>query len=190
MRQPDPYELALGRHVRARLGGATRVVRYGDDYGEHDMFLVSGVDFPDAGITCFGTVGLSKHEQAFGDKTVRVELVGACASTTPHFDNVMSSCVFEHLRNGTPIVYGSVIENILDQYDMSRTLRHVTFVAPFLFDGFDPAKIEAVEVHWLMAVAISDDELALLRSQGIDVLEDRFEAAQIDVYDINRSSVS
>ncbi len=188
MRQPDSFELATGRYIRARLGAATRVVRYGDDHGEHDLFLVSGLDHPNSGISSYGTVGLSKRPQRLGENTVNVELIGACATATPHFDNVMASCVFEHVRNGTPIVYGSAIEGVLDQYSISASLRHVTFVAPFLFEDFGPATIEGVKINWLLAVPIADAELALLREKGIDALEDRFEKAQIDLYDIDRKS--
>jgi len=188
MRQPNPFELALGRHVRARLGTATRVIRYGDDFGEYDMFLASGTDFPDAGVSSYGTIGLSNHPQDFSGRSVQVELLGACATATPNFDNVMASCVFEHIRNGTPIIFGSAIESLLDQYAISANLRHLTFVSPFLLDGFEPAEIEGQQVHWLLAVPIADAELALLHDKGIDALEDAFEQAQTDIFDINRRS--
>jgi antitoxin YqcF len=188
VREPAEFERQLGRHIRAQLGAKTKVVRYGDDDGRQDVFLVSALDVPCAGVTTFGTVGLSNRSQQFHDKEVFVEVLGACASATSRFDNLIASCAFASLKGGTSVVYGGIIENILDQYQLSARLRHVTFVAPFLWAGFEPFDVQGKQIHWLAAVPISDAELKYLREEGIDALEDLFEKNQINLYDIDRRS--
>ena len=188
MRQPDTFELSVGRYARERLGAATKVVRYGDDYGERDMFLVSGADFPDYGVTSYATVGLSKIAQHVGEKQVHVEILGACASDIDGFDNVISSCVFDSVRNKTNIVHGSHVVDIISQYSLSNTMKHIVFVSPFLFPEFEKIRIDEIDIYWLMAIPISDDELEFLVMHGVDALEDEFERAQIDIYDIQRAS--
>jgi antitoxin YqcF len=188
MRKADSFETAIGKFTSPKLGSETKVTRYGDDFGEKDMILISGQNFPNKGITSYATVGLSKSDQDFNGKTVNVELLGACATQTPAFDNIMASCAFDQLRNATPIVYGGSIEGILDQYEISETLRHITFVSPFLFEGFDPQEFEGKTVHWLMIIPISNAELDYLDEHGIDALEDKFEEYEIDIFDINRLS--
>lgn len=188
-REPIEFERVVGRHVRSRLGADTKVFHYGDDDGTHDVFLISGSNFPCGGVTSYGTFGLSNQPQDFHGKPVFVEILGACASATARFDNLITSCASESMKNGTPAVYGAAMENILDQYELSETLHHVTFVAPFLWEGFEPLDALGRQVHWLLALPISNAELDYLRANGIDALEDRFEAGQIDIYDIGRPSV-
>jgi len=116
-----------------------------------------------------------------------VELLGACAAALLQFDNLVASCVFESMKNGANIAYGSFIENILDQYRLSSTLRHVTFVAPILWDGLDKAVVGEKTVYWLLMLPLSDSELTFLKQNGIDALEKVFEKMQIDIFDINRA---
>lgn len=190
MRKPTEYETAVGRYVRSQFGDKTKVIRYGDDTGKEDVFLASGEDVPVEGVTSYGTVGLSKYIQHSGTTPVHVELLGACATDVPVFANVVTSCVFDHIHNGTNIAYGSYIENILDQYAISTTLRHVTFVAPFLWEGFAAREIVDVKIHWLLVLPISNAELVFLESNGVEALENLFEQKQIDIYDINRPSAA
>jgi hypothetical protein len=189
LRQPSPREVEIGRFTRTAFGGTSAVHRYADDDGVHELFLVSAIDSPEAGVTSFGTVGLSAFPIRYGDQDVNVEVLGACASSVEPFSNVISSCAIERMKDGTSIHYGSWIESILDPYAISPTLRHVTFVAPFLWEGFTPHAFDGVEIHWLLAVPISDGELNLLRDHGIDALETAFEQHQIDLFDISRASV-
>lgn len=190
MTQPTSREIDIGRFARSVFGGETAVRRFGDDDGKASLFLASGMDCPIAGVTSYATVGLSNCAMEYDGREVRVELVGACASTIPGFSNVIASCAIERIKNGTPITYGSSIAGILDQYNLSDSMRHLTFVAPFLWDGFVAGAFEDITVHWLQAIPISDGELQLLKSEGVDRLERLFEQAQIDVFDINRATVA
>jgi hypothetical protein len=189
MTKPTPFESELGKKIRSKFGQNTRVVRFADDDEENFVFIVSGLDCPTEGVTSYGTVGLYKHLQNAGQAKVSVEIVTACATATPHIDNLIASCVFESIKNRSDIIYGSLLRNILDQYEVSRSLMHVTFVSPFLWEGLNKVVVEDVSIHCLMMIAISDAEALYLESHGIDALERRFSEEQIDLFDINRSSV-
>lgn len=188
MREPTVFERDVGRHVRARLGSQTRVVRFGDDFQSDDVFVVSGMDCPSPGVTSYGTAGFSSTSQLYQGREVFVEILGACRSGVSGFDNLVASCVFDSRKNGSSVVYGSVICGIMDQYSISTTLRHVTFVSPFLWSEFGPANIQQKHIHWLLMLPIAEAEANLLKETGIGALEGVFERQQIDVFDLSRLS--
>lgn len=183
------FERDLGRAIRSAFGAETKVVRFGDDDGVNDCFVVSGSNCPVDGVTSYGSVGLSRIGQKAGIADVSVEIVAACASGTPHVDNLVASCVFDSVRNGTNVIYGAQIADIIVQYGISQTLRHVTFVAPFLWNGLGKLEFDGRAVNCLLMLPISDAEKAYLDINGIDALETLLNDRQIDLFDINRPSV-
>jgi antitoxin YqcF len=189
MTKPTQFESELGKKIREKFGQNTKVVRFADDSEEHFVFIVSGNDFPVRGVTSYGSVGLYKNAQHIGSEGVFVEILGACATETPHVDNLLASCVFDSVKNRSNIVYGSCIKGILSQYNISRSLQHVTFVSPFLWEGLEKLVVDNVPVHCLMMLPISEAEANYLEANGIDALERHFSEAQIDVFNINRPSV-
>ena len=189
MSTPSPFERDLGKAIRSAFGAETKVVRFGDDNGIDDCFIVSGANCPVKGVTSYGSVGLSRTAQRAGTADVKVEIVAACASSTLRIDNLVASCVFDSMKNSTNITYGAYISDIVVQYDVSRTLRHVTFVAPFLWSGLGKLDVDDQAIHFLLMLPISDAEKNYLETHGIDALEAIFNEKQIDIYDINRASV-
>jgi hypothetical protein len=189
MSTPTPFERDLGKFIRSTFGAETKVVRFADDEELNDVFIVSGSNFPIDGVTSYGSVGLSRNAQNAGETVVKVEIVAACATVTPHIDNLVASCVFDSVRNGSSIVYGACIADIIAQYNISDNLKHVTFVAPFLWQGLDKIIVDGQPVHCLMLLPISDAEKDYLGAHGLDALENLFNEKQIDIYDINRPSV-
>ena len=188
MNDPSPCERKLGNTIRSIFGGRSKVVLFGDDDGTNTCFIVSASDCPVNGVTSYASVGLSRIAQEVGPLDIEVEIVAACASITPHVDNLVASCVFEGIKNGVNISYGSIIKDIIVQYNISATLKHVTFVAPFLWDNLNKLEVEGKSIYCLMMLPISDAEISYLVEHGIDALEELFYENQIDVYDINRPS--
>lgn len=103
-------------------------------------------------------------------------------------DNLVASCVFDVRKNGSRVMYGSFIEDIVRQYDISKTLKHVAFVSPFLWADLNKIEIDHTPVYFLLMLPISDAEMSFLKEKGIDALEKQFGEKQIDIFDINRSS--
>lgn len=122
--------------------------------------------------------------------SLSVELLGACASSTEGFDRVISSCAIECIKNGTPLPIESIIPEVISQYGLSDTMRHVILAAPFLWDGFEAAlSLDKLTVHWLMAVPISESEMQFCKASGFESLEAEFLEHQIDIFDLSRPSV-
>lgn len=189
MNDPSPFERTLGKTIRSIFGGNSKVVLFGDSNATNTCFIVSASDCPVNGVTSYASVGLSRILQEVGPLDIAVEIVTACASVTPSVDNLVASCVFERIKNGVNISYGSIIKDIIIQYNISATLKHVTFVAPFLWDNLNKLEVEGKSIYCLMMLPISDAEMNYLVKYGIDALEELFSESQIDIYDINRPSV-
>jgi hypothetical protein len=188
MNTPTPFERELGKLVRLKLGEQTKVVRFADEGEINDVYIVSSLNFPVDGVSSYASVGLSRNMQGIGVKGVKVEIIAACATLTPDFDNLVASCVFDSIKNGSNIVYGASIANVIMQYQISSSLKHVVFVTPFLWHGMDKFLVENEAVFYLMMLPISDNERLYLIDRGIDELEKVFNDKQIDIYDINRPS--
>ncbi|MXO70401.1 suppressor of fused domain protein [Alteraurantiacibacter buctensis] len=189
-RPPGDKERAIGRYIRSKFGSDTSVHRYADDSGDVDLFLVSGRDCPVAGVTSFGTVGLALYPFDFHGSSLSVELLGACSTITEGFDRVISSCAIECMKNGTSLPIESIVPDVISQYGLSDTMRHIVLTSPFLWEGFETAlSLDALTVHWLMAVPISDSEMRYCKTSGFENLEAEFLKHQIDVFDLSRPSV-
>lgn len=140
-------------------------------------------------MTSYSTVGLANFLQDAGRTQVRVEVVGAAPSVVDDYALTISSCFFEHVRNSTAIVYGTVLRDIVGQYGLSASLPHFTFVAPFLWPSLSRAQIADQDVYWLYAIPISEAEAGYISSHGIDSLESLFDAEQVDLFNLERPSV-
>jgi hypothetical protein len=175
------------------VGGQVDVHRYLDDTEEFEVDILDAADRPDLETTTFATIGLSGHTIGRvlpGDREVRVEFIGACGTEwVKVFGSAVSSCAFEIIKNHSSCQPGTVYLDIVGQYDRSLTMKHVMFVPPYLWPKIPDMVIKDSVVTWLQPVPISDEELRIREDEGADALERLFEAAQIDVYDLNRPSV-
>jgi len=188
-RELSPLQRAVALHSQEVLGEQAEIYTYASDDGLLELPVLVAPDNPAFGASTFATIGLSDHPQPNYGSMVRLELIGSCDTPVPEFGQMLSSCVFECLKNERPINYGVVFENLLDRYGVSDTMKHVTFVAPFLWDGLTKARLLEHDVLWLLALPISDEERAYIKAHGIDALEKRLEAADVDITDITRASV-
>jgi antitoxin YqcF len=185
----SPLQREVALYSQGLLGEEAGILTYGDDDGKLQLPVLVANDVPNPGVTTYATIGLSDHPQPNYGSSLRLELIGACDAGFPDFGNVISSCVFECLKNDRPINYGVVFYDIVKQYRLSRTMDHVTFVAPSAWEGFTRTQLLKQELHWLMVVPISESEMAHLKTNGIDALEERLQSAQVDITDLNRPAV-
>lgn len=94
------------------------------------------------------------------------------------------------LNSGWFAAPGVVFPDVLAMYSASSTMKHLLFLPPFLWDDqLRSMTFEGWQLGWLMAVPISERELQVAQNEGVPALEDRFEAHQIDVFDLERASV-
>jgi hypothetical protein len=185
----SPHTKSVTRELaRAWGGGQPKVHRHWDEPEENWVGIASRAHCPWEGVTSVGTLGLSEHSLGFSND-LRVEIIGACATTTDLSD-VLATCAFNVIKDAWPMRPGAIHNDVLQMYGLSKTLAHVMFVAPFLWDaGPKTLHLEGRTVTWLMAVPISESELVYAEGNGADALNALFERRQIDVFDINRLPV-
>jgi hypothetical protein len=169
-------------------GGQPKVYRHWDEPEENWIGITTRPDCPWDGVTAFGTLGLSEHSLGFGND-LRVEIIGACATTTD-LSNVLATCAFNVIKDSWPMRPGAIHNGALSMYDLSKTLSHMMFVDPFLWnDGPETLHLEGRTIAWLMAVPVSESELVYAELHGPDALTSLFEKRQIDIFNINRPPV-
>lgn len=113
-------------------GGKPTVHQHWDKPEENWVGIASRADCPWDGVTAYGTLGLSEHSLGF-DNDLRVEIIGACAASTD-LSNVLATCAFNVIKDAWQMRPGAIHNDVLRMYDLSRTLAHVMFVPPFLWD--------------------------------------------------------
>ena len=121
------------------------------------------------------------QKQDFG-----LEFLLTGAASTPDMVDVIVDAAMLYAR-GDEIYPGAVLPDLIRAGD----LKHLFFISPFLWSGaLKSVKIGDREVRFLQAVPISDQEMAVVGTEGAEVLDALFERAQIDIYDWARDSVA
>lgn len=193
MSQPSPTNRHIA-HSLARIFGGTPSARpYHDDKNVATVDMLTCADAPDEYLSSYATVGLSARPALSEQRQpldFGVEIVGVCETDAERFVNVMSTCAFNFLKDGVPLVPGWVHQRAFELYDgLSDTLAHAMLIDPFSFEGLETMRLEDRTVAFVQMIGITDDEYAFLLDKGEDALTDLFEREQIDIYDIDRPSV-
>ena len=163
-----------------------------DDDHKSDIYVLEAADRPQKGVTSFATVGLSEHPLIRNGQefTTRVELLGACGSAFPGFNRVLATLGFCIINSKWFCAPGVIFPGVMGMYDMSITMSDIYFANPFLReDRFKSTRIEERPIAWLLAVPISKQETEYAKKQGPAKLEELFSQRDIDIYNLNRSSV-
>lgn len=183
----------IARHVLNAFGGTPKVQAYHHGVEALSVDVLRCDNRPCAGVTSYSTIGLSDHPMCTvdGDEfATRLELAGACATTAELFLEILGSAAFCILRSRKIYAPGDALPGYVSEYYPSTTVPHLYLTAPFLWeDELTTLRCETKSVSWLLAVPISDGELAYLRKQGDSNLEDVFEEQQIDIFDLYRVGV-
>jgi antitoxin YqcF len=182
----------IAKYLRAAFGGAPKVARYWDEANRSCVDVLTSEGQPQPGVSSFATIGLSDVPLMRDGREypARVELVGACASATPGYGNMLATAAFCVINSQWFCGPGEVFPDVVSMYGASHTMKHLFFVPPFLWeDRLQTLTLPSKTVAWLLAVPISEAERLLAVEHGADRLEERFEAEQIDLYDLDRPSV-
>jgi hypothetical protein len=183
----------VAEHERALFGGDPTVDRF---YADDDSLWVDVLRSPDSpvdGITSHATIGTSRFDnQLVSDGlSIRVELLGACASEVSEFADMLCSCALTVAHGEHSAVPGAIFTGIVERHLPGVSMKHMLFVTPYLWgDGPDALADDEHVLAWLMAVPVSDSELGYAREHGTDALQALFERAEIDVLDIDRPPVT
>jgi len=189
MRNTTETEVGILHFLREKWNEYTRVFGSKDKFSEEELFVLSSDENPHEGYRSYSTIGLSSFVHRSGDTKVRLELAGCALEGVENYDNLLASCAYYSISNESCISYGFIIKNIMYDHNLSRSLEHMTFVSPFLWDGMRCRLSDEFTCHWLLALPISSGEANFLIENGIDALERRFEDMNVDVLDLERESI-
>jgi len=172
------------------IGGKPQVFRYWDDNKIKNIDILSSTDRPYCGIVSYATIGLSEHDIGLfnNNKSLRVELLGACNEKEAFFANILASVAFEVMKQGK-CLYGDIVQNVISEYSKNTEMKHVYLMDPFLWEEFKTLEFEDVSVAWLLLIPISEQEKEYAIVNGGEALEDKLEDAHIDIFDLNRKSI-
>lgn len=193
MTVPTPQSRSIARAAAAAFMGVQRVRRYWDEPNQNHVDILSCEDTPCRGVRSYSTIGVSEAVLTHGDRPleIRTEIVGACESRRSAFPLALATAAFCVLKSGWAIAPGVIFPEVLAVHDASKTMRHVLFLPPFLWDGrLEPMDVDGRTMTWLQAIPIAELELRYAEANGVPALELLFERAQIDVFDLDRSSVA
>jgi hypothetical protein len=181
---------AVARTAASAFGGKPRVDRFYDDAEEHSIDLLSCTQRPNAGFASYSTVGLYRTPNTLDDTDVRVELAGVCSIEATEFPNVLATAAFGIVKEHWLCAPGVVFPALLSDCGLSETLQHVVWVPPFPWEELAAVSIDDnLEVHWLLAVPISDSERQFLIDRGYDVFEALFSEHEVPYFDLDRAPI-
>ncbi|RKM58716.1 suppressor of fused domain protein [Butyrivibrio sp. XB500-5] len=170
------------------IGGKPQVFRYWDDNEKNCIDILSCVDRPCRGVISYATIGLSDCDIGLvsDNYKLRVELLGACDEKEDCFANILASTAFEIMKNNH-CEYGQIIQNVIS--NTNSEMKHIYLGNPFLWEGFESLVQGDRKIAWLLSVPISDQEKEYAIANGWEALEDKFEEADIDIFNLNRKSI-
>ena len=180
----------IAKKERDIIGGSPQIFRYWDDNKIKNIDILSSDNRPNPGVISYATIGLSECEIGLisNDKSLRVELLGACNENEEFFANILATSAFE-IIDKKKCTYGAIIQNVISKYITESEMKHVYLMNPFLWDGFKTLEIENKSIAWLLIIPISEKEKEYANVNGWEALEDKFEEFNIDIFNLYRRSV-
>lgn len=179
--------------LQRAIGLSAKVNAYYDDQKESVVDMYIGEERPDIGMLTVSTIGLSKYNLDISTKEgipIRTEFIGVTYNDFPELANVLASCAFLIINHGYTCRPGVIYPDMIEQYKEISEMKHIYFASPFLWDDLQNSTvIENTKVTWLMGIPISDAEFRYIKEKGADVFEELLEKSDVDIYNINRSSI-
>jgi hypothetical protein len=182
---------ALAKYIRTVFGGVASVNKYWDDSHHSDIDIFRAAGAPAEGVDTFCTLGLSDHDIELvldNNKPLRAEVLIAAQDQFEFAANVLSTCAFNVINSETALGPSVVYPDVVAMYAPELTVRHVMFVAPFLYP-LETQWLETKTVAWLLAIPITEAEQRFHAQYGAEALEARLEDAEVDIFDLARASI-
>lgn len=185
-------------HIQHVFGADNIFTGIVDDNDQYLVDVISADNCPEPGVISHSTIMTSDYPLMRNGEEypVRLELLGAAHKRFRRkkgdFRYVLATASFFIMKNKWFCAPGMVFARMLDYYNLSRTLHHLLFVPPALWDNHFNTVLDlgSKRVTWLLAVPISDAEAQLVHEQqSSEQLEALLERYEVDIFDLNRRSV-
>ncbi|MDQ0072703.1 hypothetical protein J2W34_004508 [Variovorax boronicumulans] len=169
--------------------------KFWDGGNKNQIEIMTALDCPQDNLATHSTIGLSNYSllQQGNETGIRVEIIGACAKKFEDFADVISTLAFCVINSKWFCAPGVVFPEVVAAHGLSQTLSDIYFMPPFLWgDGFNEAKkitMDGKKLTWLQAIPISRAEANFAQNNGPLKLEELLEKNQVDIFNLERSSV-
>jgi hypothetical protein len=178
---------AAARAAAAAFGGTPKVTEYLNESEDRGVDILECGDRPEPGYASYSTVTLHLSENLLEGQDIRVELMAVVESSAVAMANVLAASALNVSDSGWLAAPGVVFPGLLVQYELSSTLEHVMWMEPFAHEQLTEVDLgDGVTAHWLMAMPISEAERQFLVSEGYDALENRFDEARVEYWNLSR----
>ncbi|MFN4185451.1 MAG: suppressor of fused domain protein [Hyphomonas sp.] len=191
MSQAPPAHRAIADYLAAAFGGEIKVMAQAYHDGLSVNVLVSS-GAPEGNYLSCSTIGLSDRELVLDEEAMGfgVELCGALYADETPFVEMLADIAHEVQAGEWTIALGTILPDVIEPYFPGTQMQHLMLVHPFYWDEtFGLFEQDARRTVWLQIIPISDSEYRLAEEQGVDVLEEKLEAAGADVFDLLRAPV-
>ena len=183
--EPTKFQIELYKKLFPVLGTTPKIVKYGDEKSTSEIRILSCPDPVDEGVIFYSTIGLS--EIAKGDVT---EILFTGYAKYDKAANILSTTAFFIINNDWKAADGVVFETLIEMYYPGKEMKHLYFTMPYLWENkLEGLSIDNKIINFLLAIAISDKELAYKNKYGSQKLEDLFQEREVDIFDLDRKSV-
>lgn len=191
MSEATDHGRQVARFVAGVLSSKPQVKR--SKWEGHTADVLVADDSPQSGVTTLATINLSStnavvdgREQDFG-----VELVACHYSPIVGCIDAVFDAAFLVLAYKEELYPGAVLPDLVSRHQISPTMKHFFLITPFLWDG----RLKSInttdrETRYLLAVPISDAEMAFAGTEGSEALGDLLEREQVDIFNWSRASVA
>ena len=162
-----------------------------------DIFQIKNII--EKGLNIFITVGVSEH-----NLDIKVDNIDLCVefialsnklfskyssedSKIPNILMTCSSCI----KNSNYKCYpGAIFLDVIEPFYPNTDMKHILFtnLLPYM-KNLKTLYFEDKVVTWLLAVPISEEEYLYSLEYGVEGLEEKFEAEQINISDLDRKSI-
>lgn len=187
---PSATAKQVYRAAADAFGGEPKVDRRYDEDESHSVDVLRCADRPVPGLAVYSTLTLHDTPNHLDDSDIRVELMGVAPGDVEDYPDLLATAAFCIIKDGWLAAPGVVFPDLLRMYELSPTLRHLMWAAPFPYEQLSTVEVRnAPDVHWLLGVPISEQERLFLLEHGYDALERRFVDAGLDYWRLDRESV-
>jgi hypothetical protein len=179
----------IARIIDGAFGGDWSVGEWANADKNIRLNVLSSPDRPEPGLTSFCTIGLSDYPiPGEAHPPLGMEIVGV--SHRKEFADVLAAAGFYAIKHGWKLKEGTLIAGLSATYMEDFSLPHLLLINPFLWDDelANPRALSDKTVGWLLGVSVSTAEMEFLQQHGFAALEDHFEEAQPDFFDLERPS--
>ena len=171
------------------FGGKPQVNRYWNEPETMGIDILQCRNVPHETLLSCGTIGLANTDIGLtsGGKKLRVEAIGVCDIGEEIMPNIIATLAFTIMQR-KKCYPGLIIKNIVKEY-IDADMKHILLNDPFMWDNARSFSVGDIKVAWLMAIPVSDAEMAYADKHGVEALEDLLEEKDVDVADLWRKSV-